>query len=86
MTPHAENCKLVFHYIQYVNQPDTQRFTIEFIHITWWLDMFRTSMVRPQERLQAVCCGFAYVVGSKRFRPDQLFKATEIKQICYFST
>ena len=27
-----------------------------------------------------------YAVGSKRFRPDQLFKATEIKQICYFST
>ena len=27
-----------------------------------------------------------YAVGSKSFRPDQLFKATEIKQICYFST
>ena len=27
-----------------------------------------------------------YVVGSKSFRPDQLFKVTEIKQICYFST
>ena len=26
------------------------------------------------------------VVGSKIFRPDQLFKVTEIKQICYFST
>ena len=42
----------------YVNQPDTQRFMIEFIHNTWWLDMFRTSMVHPQERLQAVCCEF----------------------------
>ena len=29
---------------------------------------------------------WAYVVGSKSFRPDQLFKVTEIKQICYFST
>ena len=27
-----------------------------------------------------------YVVGSKSFRPDQLFKVTEIKQIRYFST
>ena len=27
-----------------------------------------------------------YVVGSKRFRPDQLFKVTEIKQLFYFST
>ena len=27
-----------------------------------------------------------YVVGSKNFRPDQLFKVTEIKQLCYFST
>ena len=34
-----------------VNQPDTQCFMIEFIHNTWWLDMFRTSMVHPQERL-----------------------------------
>ena len=27
-----------------------------------------------------------YVVGSKSFRTDELFKVTEIKQICYFST
>ena len=27
-----------------------------------------------------------YVVGSKIFRADQLFKVTEIKQLCYFST
>ena len=27
-----------------------------------------------------------YVVGSKSFRPDQLFTVTEIKQLCYFST
>ena len=26
-----------------------------------------------------------YVVGSKSFRPNQLFKVTEIKQLCYFS-
>ena len=31
---------------------------IEFIHNIWWLDMFRTSIVHPQERLQAVCCKF----------------------------
>ena len=27
-----------------------------------------------------------YVVGSKSFRPDQLLKLTEVKQLCYFST
>ena len=27
-----------------------------------------------------------YAVRSKSFRPDQLFKVTEIKQLCYFST
>jgi hypothetical protein len=27
---------------------------IEFIHNTWWLDMFRTSLVHPQERFQGV--------------------------------
>ena len=27
-----------------------------------------------------------YLVGSKSFRPDQLSKVTEIKQLCYFST
>ena len=25
-----------------------------------------------------------YVLGSNSFRPDQLFKVTEIKQLCYF--
>ena len=54
-----------------VNQPDTHRFIIGFIHNTWRLDMFRTSMVHPQECLQAVCCEF----GTWRFeyhsiRPD----------------
>ena len=27
-----------------------------------------------------------YVVGPKSFRPNQLFKVTEIKQLCHFST
>ena len=42
----------------YVVQQDTQCFMIEFIHNIWWLDMFRTSMVHPQKRLQAVCYKF----------------------------
>ena len=42
----------------YVIQKDAQYFMIEFIHNTWWIDMFRTSMVDRQERLQAVCCRF----------------------------
>ena len=38
--------------LQYICKPtDTQCFMIEFIHNIWWLDMFRTSMVHPQERL-----------------------------------
>ena len=41
----------------YVNQQDT-RSMVEFLHKNWWLDMFRTSKVHPQERLQAVCCRF----------------------------
>ena len=36
--------------------------------------------------LQYICNPTRYVVGSKSFRPDQLFKVTEIKQLCYFST
>ena len=32
------------------------------------------------------CLKYYYVVGSKSFRPDQLFKVTEIKQLCYFPT
>ena len=27
-----------------------------------------------------------YAVESKSLRPDQIFKVTEIKQLCYFST
>ena len=41
--------------------------------------MFRTSYIHDQE-------DHLYVVGSKSFRPDQLFKVTEIKQLGYFST
>ena len=42
----------------YVIQQDTQCFIIEFIRNIWWFDMFWTSMVHLQERLQAVCCKF----------------------------
>ena len=55
----------------YVIQQDTRCFMIEFIRNTWWFDMLRTSVVHPQERLQAVGCEF----GMWRFayysiRPD----------------
>ena len=43
--------------------------------------------VPPQEEIFTVYADIGmYVVGSKRFRPDLLFKVTEIKQLCYFST
>ncbi len=37
---HVSSCNI------YVSQLDTQCFMIKFIHDTWWLDLFRTSMVR----------------------------------------
>ena len=40
---------------------------------------------RPQGlTLYVPCIVTNYVVGSESFRPDQLYKVTEIKQICYF--
>ena len=54
---------------------------------TWPVDLFFHSPL--------LCCYFilfyfeehtTYVVGSKSFWPDQFFKVTEIKQLCYFST
>ena len=32
-----------------------------------------------------IACNWNYAGESKSFRPDQLFKVTEIKQLCYFS-
>ena len=45
--------------LQYIcNSTRYTMFMVEFIHNIWWLNMFRTPMVHPQERLQAVCCEF----------------------------
>ena len=60
----------------------------------WWYSLHR-SMNGPQS--QSGCSGEeknvsgpagnrTYVVGSKSYRPDQLFKVTEIKQLRYFLT
>ena len=46
----------------YVTQPDTECFVIKFIHNIWWLDMFRTSMVHPQERFTGYMLQIWYVV------------------------
>ena len=43
----------------------------------------RTTL--PQRGFQFSCYDL-YVAGSNSFRPDRLFKVTEIKQLCYFST
>ena len=37
------------------------------------------------KRTVAVHARDMYEGGSRSFRPDQLFKVTEIKQLCYFS-
>jgi len=39
----------------------------------------------PLVRETAVVRSYMYVVGSISFRPDQLWKVTEMKQLCYFS-
>ena len=45
----------------------------------WWI---WSSLVDTYRRFRSSC----YVVRPKSFRPDQLFKVTQIKQLCYFST
>ena len=79
------NCRLVMlHYLK--------RFLFEtnMVH-TEYLKSNKQDRERERERAGRICCMVVhitdtYVVGSKSFRPDQLFKVTEIKQICYFST
>ena len=46
----------------------------------------RIDVTLRRVRLTIVAMEKQYVVGSKSFQPDQLFKVTEIKQLCYFST
>ena len=47
---------------------------------------YRILMGKSDGKAPRIRPRLRYVVGSKRFRADQLFKVTEIKQICYFST
>ena len=42
--------------------------------------------IKTKHILEAGRATDVYVVGSKSFRPDKLFKVTKIKQLCYFST
>ena len=62
----------------------------EWYAVTWQASSQRYAILVGLGLLQ--CCsllqsdGKLYVVGSKSFRPDQLFKETEIKQLRYFST
>jgi hypothetical protein len=55
-------------------------------HLSESLDTFCTfyESLYSLERFERV--GITYIVESKSFRPDKLFKVTEIKQISYFST
>ena len=41
---------------------------VKFIHNIWWLDMFRTSVIHPQERLYklyvaSLVCGVLRTTG-----------------------
>ena len=56
-----------------------------------WPQRIRTLIHTPQltsvtGRTLADIMTSVYVVESKSFRADRLFKVTEIKQFCYFST
>ena len=48
----------------YVIQQDTQCFMFEFIHNTWWLDMFRTSIMK-----HCVSCWITYILQNIMFNP-----------------
>ena len=55
--------------------------------ITFWLQNSTTKMLTKYSSKTVIpIYQETYVVGSKSFRPNQLFKVTEIKQLCYFST
>ena len=59
----------------YVIQRDTQYFMFKFIHNIQQFNMFRTSMVHPQERFQAVCCKFGMLcVAYYSIRSDVLVR------------
>ena len=68
-------------------------YIIEPTRCTLWVLFLTTTSphvsnrqgIHHQEAMLYAVFGM-YVVGSKSFRPDQLFKVTEIKQHCYFST
>ena len=87
--------------LQCVNKPTRCNTSYEWsLFFIIWLYMFRTitspssgaSSHKPYNALVCSCyqaclaVAWIYVVGSKSFRPDQLLKVTEIKQICHFLT
>ena len=58
----ARQCLLIVSTWYCTDGQDKQCFMIEFIHNIWWLDMFPTSMVHPQERFQSCMLQIWYVV------------------------
>ena len=42
--------------------------------------------IHSPSRFKLFTVTLMHVIGSRSFRPDQHFKMTEIKQLCYFST
>ena len=56
------------------------------LNFMMFLLLSNTSLENAVFRVRYNLTKGKYLVGSKSFRPDQLFKVTEVKQLCYFST
>ena len=69
-----------------INQQDTQNQTLFFLDALHVSDCISPSSGAILYELYIAFGICRYAVGSKSFLPDQHFKVTEIKQLCYFST
>ena len=65
---------------------DCERSSRDLIPCTMEALYWEKRKISTEIKLIRTKCIWIYVLGSKSFRPDQLFKVTEIKQLCYFST
>ena len=65
---------------------DCERSSRDLIPCTMVALYWEKRKISTEIKLIRTKCIWIYVLGSKSFWPDQLFKVTEIKQLCYFST
>ena len=65
---------------------DCERSSGDLLPCTMVALYWEKRKISTEIKLIRTKCIWIYVLGSKSFWPDQLFKVTEIKQLCYFST